>query len=137
MRECPWAFAKINGAATVRERSVPPQESGPATASGPLKGIKTPGFSTERSRDCRPMNDRELMQGEFAVGSRGVVSWADRWQPWQATPGVTLSYRVSRRALPGMRPLHRIRLRSCKNCGVVRCPTSAEMEDGYIVVCPT
>ena len=23
VRECPWAFAKINGAATVRERSVP------------------------------------------------------------------------------------------------------------------
>ena len=43
-----WAFAAINGAATVRERSVPlrvwschqPQAT---------QGIKTPGFLTERS----------------------------------------------------------------------------------------
>ena len=45
----PWAFAEINGAATVRERSVPLKSPVLPSASGPPKGIKTPAFSTERS----------------------------------------------------------------------------------------
>ena len=51
-----------NGAATVRERSVPVKSPVLPPASGLPKGIKTPGFSTERCRDCRPINDRELSQ---------------------------------------------------------------------------
>ena len=35
--ECPWAFAKINGAATVRERSVPLKNPALPPASGPPK----------------------------------------------------------------------------------------------------
>ena len=47
--ERPWAYVKINGAATVREWSVLLKSPVLPPASGPPKGIKTGGFSTERS----------------------------------------------------------------------------------------
>ena len=57
--ERPWAYAKINGAATVRERSVLLKSPVLPPASGPPKGIKTGGFSTERPwRTAKPRSSR-------------------------------------------------------------------------------
>ncbi len=40
--ECPWAFAKINGATTVRGVVSTPQESGPATSLRPTQADQNP-----------------------------------------------------------------------------------------------
>ncbi len=50
--ECPWAFAKINGAATVRERSVPLKSLVLPPASGSPKGIKPSGVFDRAVCEC-------------------------------------------------------------------------------------